>query len=251
MNFFFLLIKEAFIFGIVCAIVAAIISPLQFAKIIRQQTGEKYSEIFKRNYNTGGIKVFYRGAYPYGKLQFLSSASFGFSEFLCIFLLKKINLESVILAIIIRALSASVFETAMTIKSEVQEISRNKGELMKVKGTIASSINAIFFRNALFWMASLISGYLIEQLGISYISGILLSAVLGMLFAVITIPLDLVATQNCGDDESHSIISRMKKIIQDNNQYSSIYRGSLMRIIQIGIFTVVTTFTGILLKSFS
>ena len=248
MEFSFLsLLKEAFIFGLLSCITAIIISPLQFIKIIRQQTGNSYSKIIKKNYQQHGIKIFYRGAYPYGQLQFLSSASFGLSEFICIFFLKEYHIDTNLIGIFIRALSAGIFETAFAVKAEVQEISKNKGELMKRKGTISSILEAIFMRNALFWMASLLSLYFIQRMHLSHFSGSLLASLFGIVFGVITIPLDLVATHNCGDDERHSVFSRIQKIINEDH-YSSIYYGSMMRVLIISIFTIVTTITEMILR---
>ena len=245
---FYELLKESFTFGTICAIIAVMISPLQFIKIIRQQTGESYAKIVKENYKKHGIAVFYRGAYPYGKLQFLSSFSFGFSEFCCIFFLTKFNLELSFAAIFIRAISAGLFETTLSVKAEMQEISRNKGDLMKQKGTVASILEAIFMRNTLFWMASLVSFYFINKMSLSGLAGGLLAFVLGIIFAVITIPIDLVATHNCGDDEKHSVFSRIKKILTTKGCYSSIYYGSFVRVFQISIFTVVTTITEMIVR---
>ena len=245
---FYELLKESATFGIIAAIIAVIISPLQFIKIIRQQTGKSYSKIIKENYKKYGIKVFYRGAYPYGKLQFLSSFSFGLSEFCCIFVLKKFNLELSFIAVFIRAISAGLFETTFSVKAEMQEISRNKGELMKQKGTVASILEAIFIRNVLFWMASLVSFYFINKISLNGLAGGLLAFVFGIIFAIITIPIDLVATHNCGDDEKHSVFSRIKKILTTEGCYSSIYYGSFMRVIQISIFTVFTTITEMILR---
>lgn len=248
MEFSFLsMLREAFIFGLFSCITAILISPLQFLKIIRQQTGEKYSNIIKSNYKKSGIKLFYRGAYPYGKMQFLSSFAFGMSEFCCIFILRKFSLDTALIAVFIRSISAGIFETTFTAKAEVQEISKNKGELMKKEGEVFSILEAIFLRNVLFWMASLLSFYFIQKANLSHEIGGLIAFIFGVIFAIITIPFDLIATHNCGDEENHSVFSRMKKIIKEE-KYSSMYRGSLMRIILMSIFTIVTTLTEMLLR---
>jgi hypothetical protein len=248
MEFSFLsLLKEAFIFGTLSCITAIAISPLQFMKRMRQQTGNDYSKIAKENYKKSGIKVFYRGAYPYGQLQFLSSFSFGLSEFCCIFVLKKYNLDTSFIAVLIRAISAGIFETVFTARAEVQEISKNKGELMKQRGTIASILEAIFMRNVLFWIGPLLSFYFINKAHLSGLTSGFVAFVIGIIFGVLTIPFDLVATHNCGDDEKYSVFSRIKKVLSEG-QYSSIYYGSMMRIIQNSIFTIVTTITEMILR---
>ncbi len=244
---FFSLLKEAFIFGFLSCITAIIISPLQFIKIIRQQTGDSYSRIIKENYKKHGMRVFYRGGYSYGQFQFLSSFSFGVSEFCCIFFLKKFSLDMSLIAVFIRAISAGIFETTLTVKSEVQEIAKNKGDLMKKEGTISSIFEAAFIRNTVFWMASLLAFYFIKKMSLSGFEGGFLAFIFGIIFAIATIPVDLVATHNCGDDERHSVYSRLKKVLSEGN-YSSMYNGSLMRVIQISIFTIVTTITEMIVR---
>lgn len=242
------LIKNVFYFGGLSAITAIVISPLQFLKIIRQQTGGKYSVISKKYFEKEGIKPFFRGAMPYAKLQFFSSAAFGFSEFFMVMILKKFGIEVALIGILLRALSAGVLETSFTIRSEVKEISRNKGELMKKDGTVNSIIGAIFIRNIVFWMGSLLTVYFIEKAHLSNSTGIVLSFGLGIIIAILTIPIDMAATHNCGDDVKYSTFKRIRKIIQDGGGYSSSYYGSLMRILQIAIFTLVTFVTEMILR---
>jgi branched-subunit amino acid transport protein len=242
------LIRNALYFGGIAAITALLISPLQFLKIIRQQTGRGYFDITKDYFSNYGIKPFYRGAYPYAKLNFYSSAAFGISEFFMVNLLKSFGLEVTIIGTFLRAIAAGTLETSMTVSSEVKEISRNKGEFMKQKGTVRSIIEAIFIRNTLFWMGSLISFYFMNKMQLSNFMGGIVSFIFGAIFAIITIPVDIVATHNCGDDTKHSIFSRLKKIIVEDGSYKAAYRGSLMRIVQITIFTITTVITEMILR---
>jgi hypothetical protein len=242
------LLKNVFYFGGLSAITAIIISPLQFLKVIRQQTGAQYSEICQKYFKEDGLKPFFRGAIPYAKLQFYSSSAFGLNEFFMVMILKQFGLEVTLIGILIRALSAGVTETAFTVNAEVKEISRNKGELMKQDGTIKSIIESIFLRNVLFWMGSLFTLYFINKANLSNFSGGILAFMLGIVIAIVTIPIDMAATHNCGDDTKYSTFKRIKKIIQDGGGYSSSYYGSLMRIIQIAIFTLVTSITEMILR---
>ena len=150
---------------------------------MRQQTGEKYSYIIRKYFLKDGIAPFYRGAYPYAKLNLYSSAAFGVSEFFMIAILKKFGFEVTILGTLLRALSAGILETILTVRAEVKEISRNKAEFMKSDGTVRSIIEMIFIRNTLFWLGSLLSFYFINKSGLSDFSGTILSFALGTLFA--------------------------------------------------------------------
>lgn len=242
------LLKNVFYYGGISAITGILISPLQFLKIIRQQTGKKYLQICKEYFEKGGLKTFFRGAIPFAKLQFFSSSAFGVSEFFMVMLLKRFGLEVTLIGMLVRVLSAGTFETAFTVRAEVKEISRNKGELMKKDGTIMSIIEIIFMRNTIFWMGSLFTVYFIDKIGLSNTVGMILSFILGIIVAVITIPIDMAATHNCGDNVRYSAFGRIKKIIQDGGGYSSSYYGSLMRILQIAIFTLTTSITEMILK---
>jgi branched-subunit amino acid transport protein len=119
---------------------------------------------------------------------------------------------------------------------------------MKKDGTIKSIIEMIFIRNVLFWLGSLLSFYFINKAGLSDFIGTILSFILGMLFAVITIPIDMAATHNCGDDIHCSTIERIKKIIKEGNGYAATYHGSAIRILQMAIFTTATAITEIILR---
>ena len=242
------LLKNMLYFGGLSAVAAIVISPLQFLKVIRQQNGYRYSTIIKQYFTKSGIKPFFRGAVPYAKVQFFSSAAFGFSEFFMVMILKKFDADVTLLGIIMRAIAAGVLETALTIDAEVKEISRNKGELMKTPGTIKSVFGPLFIRNIMSWVGSLVTIYFLNKMHLSNFTASILALVLGTVVAVITIPIDMAATQNCGDDIHCSTFARVKKIIQEGGGYSSSYRGSLMRIVQIAIFTVVTSITEMILR---
>lgn len=242
------LIKNVVYFGGISALTAASVSPMQFLKIIRQQTGEKYFYIMKKYFLKDGFAPFYRGAYPYAKINLYSSAAFGVSEFFMIALLKKFGFEVTIIGTLSRALSAGILETLLTARSEVKEISRNKAEFMKSDGTVRSIIEMIFIRNTLFWLGSLLSFYFISKSGLSDFSGTLLSFGLGIVFAIITIPFDIAATHSCGDDIHYSTFKRIKKIVNEGNGYSATFHGSIMRILQMAIFTSTTAITEMLLR---
>lgn len=232
------LLKNIFYFGICAAIIAILVNPLQFLKILRQQTGERYSKIFHDNYEKGGFKIFYRGLKPWIMLNFLVNAAFGISEFFSVGILSKYGMQLTIPGILIRAVSAAIIEIILTIRSEVKEISKNKGEWMKQDGEVSAILTAVFLRNILNWLGCLISVYFIHIFSLSYFYGFTLSFVIGMIFAIITLPFDVVATHNCGDIERLSILKRLEKITFESGGYHGAYRGSLMRIIMNTCFSV-------------
>jgi hypothetical protein len=232
------LFKNIFYFGITGVIIAILVNPLQFLKIIRQQTGKKYKEIIADNYQKYGIKVFYRSLIPYMMLNFLVNAAFGISEFFMNLLLSPYNLQLTILGIIIRIISASFFETLLTARSEVKAIAKNKGNLMIEDGKVSAILPAIIARNAVNWMGALFSVYFIHLFELNYLHGFILSFFVGIIFAIATLPFDIVATHNCGDIEKLSILERLKKISFEAGGYHGAYRGSLMRIIMMTCYSV-------------
>ena len=232
------LLKNIFYFGLAGAFVAFLVNPLQFLKILRQQTGRQYQSIIEDNYKLYGIKVFYRGLIPYIMLNFLVNAAFGISEFFATMILSPHNLQLTIFGVIVRMISASLFEILFTAKAEVQEIARNKGDLMKKNGEVSSILSAIFVRNIVNWMGALFSIYFIHLFQLNYSQGFLLSFFVGVIFAIMTLPFDIVATHNCGDIEKLSIFQRLKKISFESGGYHGAYRGSLMRIIMITCYSV-------------
>jgi len=232
------LLKNIAFYGGASALVAILVNPLQFLKIIRQETGEKYGEIAKRNYEKGGIRIFYRGLRAYVEIQFLVNVAFAFSEFFSIKWLSVYQYELTAVGIIVRAFSASILETLMTIKSEVSQIAKNKGELMKKDGEVSSIITSIFVRNTINWFGSLWSIYFIHKLSLGDFGGFVFSFVVGIIFAILTLPFDIVATHNCGSLEKLSILQRLKKIAFESGGYSAMYRGSIMRIIMMTCYSV-------------
>jgi hypothetical protein len=232
------LFKNIFYFGITGALIGILVNPLQFLKIIRQQTGQKYQEIIINSYNKYGIKVFYRGLKSYMILNFLVNAAFGISEFMSYMILSSFNLQFTIFGIFTRILFAASIETIFTAKTEVQTISKYKGDLMKKSGEVSSILASIFTRNIINWMGSLIAIYLIYKFQLSYFYGFFISLIVGMIFAIATLPFDIVATHNCGDIEKLSIFQRLKKISFESGGYQEAYRGSLMRIIMMTCYSI-------------
>lgn len=243
------LIKNIVAYGFIAALVAVLVTPLQFLKIIRQQTGQNYSYIFHNEKKLHGPTVFYRALIPYVAMSFLINTAFGISEHFSIKFLHLFLIENTIWGMIFRIIAAGLMETIFTIKAEVIEISKNKIDLMKTKGTIISILIPAFLRNTMAWVGTLLSTYFILKFDISFFyNGIILAFIIGLIISILSLPFDVIATQNCGDIQELSITQRMKKIINEGG-YIGVYSGSLMRIIQITLFTVGTTISALILRN--
>lgn len=230
-----------FFYGTVSAVFAMLISPLQFLKIIRQQTGKNYSTIFYDTMNRSGPLTFFRGAIPYATMNFFSSMAFGVSEYLSEYVI-QVTLLPLLIAIIVRATLGGVMETAFSSYSELKEIAKNKGSLINARPRLLSILVPILIRNIIFWYGSVIS----YEISIRYELNIFLSMVvafaLGVAFAICSITFDIIATQNCGDTEAKGVIQKLREILSSKSS-GAIFAGSLMRIIQIGIFTITIVIT--------
>lgn len=244
------LLKSAFLFGAISAVISGLISPLQFLKVQRQQTGKSYREIFYTEKKLHGLWVFYRGWIPYSAMNFYSSAAFGISEFLSIKFLAFYDMENTITGILFRIIAAGLLETTVTITSEIKEITRNKINLMEVKGTISSILMPVYLRNTFSWVGTLVSMYficrLVDHFHLSFSHKILIAFICGLISSIVGLPLDVITTQSCGAKEKLSLFKRAQKIIQTNS--SAIFHGSLMRISILTISTIVTVIVEIILN---
>ena len=77
---------SAVVYGLLAALCAAIISPLQFLKIMRQKTFNSYTSIFHDNVRKEGWKVLYRGMKPYILMNFIANLSFGMADSIYIYI---------------------------------------------------------------------------------------------------------------------------------------------------------------------
>ena len=237
MNLVTEVLYESFVFGITAAMIAAFLAPLQFIKIIRQETLGNYRDIVRKAFSQGKFKIFFRGVTPYVILQFVSSAAFGVSNFVSGIILEY-N-KGFLIAVLIRSLLGGVLETTATVFTEVREISRNKGELMKSKGRASSIFLPILIRNSIFWLASALSFEIHKRTHIASLQSAVLAFLLGVVAAVISIPHDLLATQSCGAESDMGVVARFKKIVQIHG-VDKAFAGIKIRIIQIAMFSLVT-----------
>ena len=243
LNQLYAILINGFIFGSASALVAFLISPLQFLKVIRQQTGFSYSDIFFKTLKSDGWPAFFRGALPYGAMNFLSSMAFGISEYIAGDLLGAASL-SLLAAVFLRSTMGGATETLFSLYSEMQEISRNKGSLIKSKPKISSILLPILIRNTIFWYGSVVTYELSVRFALDIFVSTIFAFVFGVLLTFVSIPLDVIATQNCGAQKKDGMIKRLKKLLDSKN--NSVFAGAMMRIIQTSIFTIVTVATMLL-----
>ena len=69
-----------------------------------------------------------------------------------------------------------------------------------------------------------------------------ISFLVSLASAILTIPFDVVTTQNFGSDEKIGILERLKKNIFEGG-YREIFRGALMRVLASTLFSVCTVLT--------
>jgi hypothetical protein len=255
-NFIWLgFLKEPFFFGFTSMILALIISPLQFLKIQRQASSSSYFSILKNYYEKHGLSIFFIGAIPFALLQFFSSGAFGFANILINKIIFNFNLEFNVVSILIGTLIAGFFETLATFFFEMKEIEKNKVNLLETSGSAASIVFPLFLRNSLYWVGSLASIFILNLIEKKYYINLstnlifLISFLTGLIWAVLTIPFDLVVTQAFGSSEKLGIFDRLKKNIFEGG-YQEIFKGSFMRVIMSTLFTIAIVLTEYFLKKY-
>lgn len=234
-------------FGSFAAVAAVLMSPLQFLKVIRQQTRDSYRKVALDAFSSGGIAPFFRGALPYAVMNFLSSMSFGISEAASDVVL-GLFAHSVIFSIFFRSVLGGSLETAFSVQAEMCEISRNKGALMESKAVLRSVALPILVRNMIFWSASVVSYEISTAYRLGLLNTTFLGLTLGVVAALFSIPLDVIATRNCGAQKEHGILDHMRVILFGKEDVRSLLYGSAIRIIQVAMFTFVTVLTMFMFK---
>lgn len=234
------ILLSGFIYGAFAGLIAFFVSPLQYLKIIRQETGHSYRKILANTISRERpLFVFFHGAIPYVLMNFLSNMSFGISDYISdLFLVGNYNL---FFGVVFRSLLGGFIETVFTIYPEVKEIIKNKGNLAKDDGQILKIIFPIMIRNSIAWLGATFTYEISLRFTMEIAELVLLSFFFGIVFGVASIPMDVIATQNCGSNEKLTSLQRATKIF--NESKLMLLSGSIIRIIQIGIFTVVTFLT--------
>ncbi|QHD65505.1 hypothetical protein [Neorickettsia findlayensis] len=230
-------------FGSFSAVAAVLMSPLQFLKIMRQQTRSSYRKIALDTLSDGGLAPFFRGALPYAVMNFLSSMSFGISEAISAIALKSFFHPTILFVVLFRSMLGGLLETLFSIWAEICEISRNKGTLMENKATLRGVALPILVRNMIFWSASVVSYEISIAYHMSLLSGTAVGLIFGIFAALLSIPLDVVATRNCGAHVRHGVLACVWAVFLGKEDAKYLLYGTIIRVIQIAMFTLVTLLT--------
>ncbi|ACT69858.1 hypothetical protein ACJZTR_03845 [Neorickettsia risticii] len=230
-------------FGSFAAVAAVLMSPLQFLKIMRQQTRASYRKIALDALSDDGLAPFFRGALPYAVMNFLSSMSFGISEAISGIVLKSFFHPAILFVVLFRSMMGGLLETLFSVWAEMCEISRNKGALMENRATFRGVALPILLRNMIFWSASVASYEISIAYHMNLFSGTAIGLVFGIFAALFSIPLDVVATRNCGARVRHGILACAKAALLREEDARYLLYGTVIRVIQIAMFTLVTLLT--------
>lgn len=232
------LIFDGMVFGATSAILALLISPLQYVKIMKQETGKHYLVICRDSYRNYGIAIFFRAAIQYAMLNFVSSASFGISHYFSSKAISQVASFSIALAPVLRSLIGGFMETLLTFQIEIKEINKNKGNNSKNERNFLTIILLVFLRNSLFWLGATsafeLSGH--AQLPPSYTFW--LTFVFGLVAGVISTPVDALATRICGSQERIGVVKSLYRILRYDRDIA--FAGTFVRIVQIILYTVLT-----------
>lgn len=251
----FILIKEILIFGSVGFFVSIIAAPLAFLRTQRQQTGDDYLSLIKKNKEKYGYSVFFSGFFYYAIMNAISSGSFGLVEGLSIPLIKWQNLDPYsFFGILLRTLFLGTFETILIVYFDYKAIQSQKiGLLENKKLKILSFFTPSFIKNTIIWGGTTFSIFIIYKLyesfpDINYMIKILISFTFGVLFATAALPFDVICVKRVGVyDHERSMISILKECIQADG-LKRIFAGGMMRVLILGIFTISTVLTDLFLK---
>lgn len=224
--------------GVACVIVAYLLAPTQFVKVVYQETGESYTSVIKRYLQAQNFRIFFSGAHIYAFRQLIAAFAFGFSQWLFICLLRYCVLTNFTLLVVWQSFLAGVIETVITVYSETKEIAANKGAFMKRPGAVKDIFTPLLFRNIGVASAVILAYEITKGIDSIFIS-IIISALLGVVATILTMPFDLVATQNCGSAVRMTWLGRLKQNIVVEKKFRVIFNGLTIRILQIVPYTIV------------
>ena len=80
----------------------------------------------------------------------------------------------------------------------IKEIVCNKGDLAKSYGTLAEILLPATIRNTIAWVGAALGYELSFRFALTIFDSVIISLLLGMFFGMLSIPFDVIATQNCG-----------------------------------------------------
>lgn len=232
--------------GIACMVVAYLVAPTQFIKVVYQETKESYSAIITKYIHIRNFKIFFSGSHIYALRQFIAAFAFGIAQWLYFLSLNYFPITNFILLVVWQCFLAGGVETVVTVYSEAREITANKGPLMKREAKILDIITPILLRNILACSAAVL-GYEITKNMTGMGMNILVSSIAGIGVSVLTMPFDLIATQNCGAEIPMTWIGRLKQNVVVEKNFRVIFNGLTMRMIQIIPYSVAHSLVMLLL----
>ena len=235
--------------GIVCMIVAYLVAPAQFIKVVHQETGEPYASIINRYIHGGNIKLFFSGAHIYAFRQVIAALSFGLAQWLFLCSINYYPITYFTLLISWECFLAGIVETIVTVYSETKEIAANKGPFIKRKERIMDIFTPVLLRNIISASPCILAYALTKHLnGIGI--NIMVNTLLGIAASALTMPFDLIATQNCGAEVRMTWIGRLKHNIIVEKNFFAIFNGLTMRILQIVPYSIAHGLVMLLLGKF-
>ena len=226
------------IYGLACWLLAYVLAPSQFLKVIYQETNEPYLSIIARYISVKNFKIFFSGVHIYAFRQLISSVAFGFAQWLYACSLKYYFNKPFLFLIIWQSFLVAAIETLFTIHSETQEIVANKGELIQRKAAVTDVITPIFLRNFLVSLAPILAFAFTRYIQNGLWMNIVVCSCCSIILSLLSMPFDLVATQNCGSAVRMSWIGRLKQIIILDKQFVAMFKGGAMRVFQNVVYSI-------------
>lgn len=241
-------IESGLIYGLIAALVAIILTPTQYLKVQRQEFGVSYPQIIRKSWKKDGIRAFFCGCLPYVIWNAISSASFGLFDYIALKAVHNWNL-TLWWAIFFRIIMGGLSETLGTIYFEIKNILQSKIiSEKKIHIDFLTVSILLFIRNSVNWIAAIIIVRIIPIYHLNNAQINYMSFTLGVVFGVLSTPLDILITKNCGTCSEQKNIFRQLFEICFRTNYRQIFNGGLMRFIQTGIYAIMTTLTMILIE---
>ncbi len=223
--------------GVACFLLAYVLAPTQFVKVVYQETKEPYTTVIRGYLQARNFKIFFSGAHIYALRQFISASSFGFSQWLYLSSLRFCPVSHIALLALWQSLLVGIVETAITLYSETKEIAANKGSLMKRKAEMKDIFMPLLLRNILAGSAPILA-YEVTKGMEGWVANMVICTLFAIAVSALTMPFDLIATQNCGSTVRMTWIGRLRQTIVVEKQFWSIFNGLIMRILQIVPYSI-------------
>ena len=247
-DLFFNLLVQPFFHGIVCWLLAYVLAPSQFLKVVHQETKQPYIIILKKYLVGKNYKKFFSGVHVYALRQLISALSFGFAQGVYLYSLSCFPIMCKVCLIHWQCFLIAGIETLVTIHSELKEIVANKGKLMKREGTIGDIITPVFLRNFLVGSTSIVAHEWTKYVQGGVWTNMVICTLCAIVLSVLAMPFDCMATQSCGAAVRMTWFYRLKQYIIVEKQWLAIFNGTFMRILQIVVYSLARSLVMICLQ---